>query len=1069
MPRQRGIRERLTSFARWALLAVLVCAAGLVVGRQFLAAQLDEQIRVHVERMFAEHYRKLDVHVEAARRIEGKGIEIRGLSLRSRTGDPAHREWMTIDEMLLTCRADLAEILSQKPAVRSLTLRRLKICATCLQQGQWNVAGLLPLPKFNGSVPRIDISDATIEVKDLGKGPTSGWALRDLNVQMRARADQDGVKRWYFTGTLRGDHFQDVSFQGKSDATGEDWSATGKIGRLEISQRLLQSLPADLSKHLSFLTSLVADADLGFRIGHRKGSAQPVDFVLEGGLSEGSVEDPRLPFGLSKLQAAIYCDNQQLRITNVSAQSGSTQLKLNCKCNDYLRAPRLELDASIEDLPLDGRLYRLLPKSLQDEWDKFAPTGAVNVGAHLTWDGKLWQPDVTIQCRGVSFAYYKFPLRLQQGFGAIHYADNRIQVNDFTAVVNGQTVTITADFRDPGPRVVGWLTVGAGGPIPLGDELIAAMHPMGQRLMRSLHPSGSITVVEGCVEKRSPDEPPRARWEVQVNDCSLQYDRFPYAIQNITGHIRINGSRWEFLDMRGHHGSNYLTCEGGWAPMTDGGGGGELTLNFKCWDVPLDDSLRAALGQFNAGMQHLWDGLRPRGSVDYVVLNMRHQSRTNQTSLDLRGEKWPPAQNVPGRTIYINPTWLPLPLEDVTGTLTYADGQFQLHDISAVRDNSRVELEGRGQLLPDQGWEIAFSRVTADRMNVDREFVDAMPEAFRPALRQLKYTGTVSVNGSASLRGGAQVPVSGGWDLLLDMEDAALENELRLEHIHGGVRLTGYRDARGFQSRGELNVDSVMTRGIQLTQVQGPFWLDPKQVLFGRRATPAERQAVPRQVVAHALGGVMTLDGQVLLDNELHFTTDVTLTDGSMLELARTLHPTSEGISGKVSGEARLVGYKAGLHTLQGGGRMQLHDADIYELPVMARLLSVLSLRAPDGAAFTSSDVEFRVNGEQLYFDRINFNGDVLSLRGQGWMDLNRQINLNFYALVGREEMQLPIVKTILAEASRKILAIHVEGTVDQPQVIRKALPDLDETLQRIFPEAAGRTAGATPQPPNTR
>jgi hypothetical protein len=44
-----------------------------------------------------------------------------------------------------------------------------------------------------------------------------------------------------------------------------------------------------------------------------------------------------------------------------------------------------------------------------------------------------------------------------------------------------------------------------------------------------------------------------------------------------------------------------------------------------------------------------------------------------------------------------------------------------------------------------------------------------------------------------------------------------------------------------------------------------------------------------------------------------------------------------------------------------------------------------------------------------------------------------------------------------------------VEGTVDQPQVIRKALPDLDETLQRIFPEAAGRTAGTAPQPPSTR
>jgi hypothetical protein len=68
---------------------------------------------------------------------------------------------------------------------------------------------------------------------------------------------------------------------------------------------------------------------------------------------------------------------------------------------------------------------------------------------------------------------------------------------------------------------------------------------------------------------------------------------------------------------------------------------------------------------------------------------------------------------------------------------------------------------------------------------------------------------------------------------------------------------------------------------------------------------------------------------------------------------------------------------------------------------------------------------------------------------------------------VGREELQLPVLKTILAQASRSILQIQVLGTVDQPQVIRKALPELDETLQRMFPEAIPRTA--TPHTPWTR
>ena len=121
----------------------------------------------------------------------------------------------------------------------------------------------------------------------------------------------------------------------------------------------------------------------------------------------------------------------------------------------------------------------------------------------------------------------------------------------------------------------------------------------------------------------------------------------------------------------------------------------------------------------------------------------------------------------------------------------------------------------------------------------------------------------------------------------------------------------------------------------------------------------------------------------------------------------------------------------------------------------MARLLNVLSLRPPDTTAFTSSDVDFRLQGEQIYLDRVDFFGDAISLKGKGWMDLNRQVNLDFYALVGRQEFQLPVIRMLLAEASKNILLIQVVGDVDNPQVIKKPLPELDDTLQRLFPEAA--------------
>ena len=176
------------------------------------------------------------------------------------------------------------------------------------------------------------------------------------------------------------------------------------------------------------------------------------------------------------------------------------------------------------------------------------------------------------------------------------------------------------------------------------------------------------------------------------------------------------------------------------------------------------------------------------------------------------------------------------------------------------------------------------------------------------------------------------------------------------------------------------------------------------------------------------MGGDVALDAQILLDNELHFGADVSLADGQIVEFAQAVYPGAHDITGKVFALVHLQGAKAGLHTLQGNGQVRLREADVYQLPVMARLLSVLSLRDPDDTAFTSSDIDFRVNGEQIYLDRIDFSGDVLSLKGKGWMDLNRQINLDFYALVGREEFQLPLVKALLAEASKSILLIQVVG-----------------------------------------
>jgi len=97
---------------------------------------------------------------------------------------------------------------------------------------------------------------------------------------------------------------------------------------------------------------------------------------------------------------------------------------------------------------------------------------------------------------------------------------------------------------------------------------------------------------------------------------------------------------------------------------------------------------------------------------------------------------------------------------------------------------------------------------------------------------------------------------------------------------------------------------------------------------------------------------------------------------------------------------------------------------------------------------------------ENIYFDRIDFNGDAISLVGKGQMDLQRRLNLTFHTVVGRDEYRIPILHELLGEASKQVLQIHVEGTLDNPITRKEAFPGINQALQQLqgeVPPAIGR------------
>jgi hypothetical protein len=211
----------------------------------------------------------------------------------------------------------------------------------------------------------------------------------------------------------------------------------------------------------------------------------------------------------------------------------------------------------------------------------------------------------------------------------------------------------------------------------------------------------------------------------------------------------------------------------------------------------------------------------------------------------------------------------------------------------------------------------------------------------------------------------------------------------------------------------------------------------------------------PRQLSAKVFNGQLTAGGEAELVGDGRFHVATNLERADLSEIARQLAPQQRGLSGKVFASAGVSGTNQGLHTWRGGGQVRLRDADIYELPVMIALLKLLSVQRADRTAFTTSDIDFRIEGDDLAFERIDFSGDAISLKGKGRMNGQREIDLKFHPLMGREERFIRSFGRSLAKRA----GIHADRSHRLAGRARKwkrtVFPKLDEQLEQLFPELA--------------
>ncbi|MBT4843856.1 MAG: hypothetical protein HON92_00340, partial [Planctomycetaceae bacterium] len=651
---------------------------------------------------------------------------------------------------------------------------------------------------------------------------------------------------------------------------------------------------------------------------------------------------------------------------------------------------------------------------------------------------------------------------------------------------------VSAEIKDSKIAPRGWLEITSDGAIPLDAELISALDPRSRETIDVLRPTGLITLHRARYEYRGTPGNPYRQIEFDFQQGTLQYRGFPYPIHRINGKVRLQGDQWEFQDFSGYKGNAFVQMQGrftkpaGQFGQTSHSGYGSaeapLQMVLTATDVPLDNDLRDALAAKNPAILNTWRSLKPEGALDQVRVSLESTLKPGGTNVFVHGKKWIPDDSLTSSTVSFMPTWFPYRIEGVTGEFIMQDGHVRLTGIHGLHGDTEFQMDGVYNRAPNGQWHFAMDHLSIDRLRMDADLLAAMPAELSQQIRGLDIQGPLQLEGDIYLahQPAAIKSLHASWRVRLEVAGASIDCGTRLSGMQGGIQFTGVLDDRGFRSSAFVEIDSMFLGNQQITKIQGPLWIDERQILAGTwaRATQENRtgSTVIRQpqrpamsLTGHSFGGLAKIDLQVLFDKDQRrfasnngksqprFMLQASLLQADLAKLARHRR-VQERTSGRVDATLRLRGVVGDRTSWLGDGQVRLKQADTYELPLMVALFNKIDIQA-DRGVFSSTDVDFRIKNDQIVLDRIDLRGDTVSLYGTGWMSFEEEINLNFYSRVGRQQIVIPIINAVLTEASKSLLQIEVVGTVGQPRVNSTAFPELDGAMERILKNLEPRIA----------
>lgn len=1045
---------------------VMAAALGVTWLKKTIHNELRDRIAIELNSRLAES--PFECRIKDANWTEGKGLRLNGLEFINKQ---SQQPVVVCDRVLANSTFQLTDILEGKPSVDCVIIDEAELMVRIDDSGKPNIRQLLEAlkcPETSSLTCPIQIRNSRISIQSptLGKRKVT---LHDLNLDHTR--DPANIDVHLIKGYLSCDVSSRLDIQARVEPLNDRWNAQLSSERIEINQHL-RTLLQEFAGESPIIQAMGGEIAINAGLAGRIRGTEQTKFQIVGRGSKLQCLAPSLPHQIHDGLCKFQVDNTQdgvprIRVKDAECRIGYGSVKANLVVVDPLNELRWRLNGRVTDFQLTERLVPWFNPLLQKTWHQYQPTGYVDATYDVQYDGKQLSKKINSIIKEGSISWHRFPFRVSQCNGTIDWIDDALKI-DLNAVEAQQLVKIDGQINRPGPQWYGWLEGRCDGDIPINEKLLQSFDHLKPKLAQSLRKFRATGHVNGWgrLERIEGAEKTSKHFDVNLQHATVRHENFDYPIYNVNGSVVVKNDQTSFQSIYGQNNNGEIECNGTWTP-THG-----LQLRFLANNVLLNDELRAALP---SNLRRTWTGLRPSGIIDLVDMDLHTPPGAAKPLIGVTVQVTPDRKNP--STVSVNPIWFPYEMRHVTGKFRFENQRIEIRDFAAVHGRTTMRANGRGA-YNDSDWRIRFSEMFASNIVLEESLRRALPPAINSSLDRMKFSGNLVMQGAIDLAGSFTDTLSGnnradslgtyvstveptrpnanvGWDLEFGMAQASATIGVPITNANGSFRLRGQYSGGDIDCRGTLNIDSMMYRDIQVTSLVAPVSIDNHQIGIGSLASFDENKQKQPSATARLFGGYVECDGQIQLTGENTYFMQAVLTDGKLNEFATETTMQQHDFSGQAYAGLRLHGDSTGSHTARGNGYVTLQNAKIYEVPVMLALLNVLRIKEPDRTAFDQGQMEFTVNGENIDFQKIELNGDSLSLIGQGTVNLDSEIDLDFYTTMGRNRWFIPVLTKLYHAGSKQVWWVEVDGTLGAPSTNHQVLPGLTDSLKKLFPEFA--------------